>query len=607
MPLSEPGDAPPLACEFVVEQLVRWGVDTFFVLQGGAIAPFVDAVARNPRAHLVCFQHEHAAADAADGYFRACGKPACVAVTSGPGVQNALNGLCGLFYDSVPALLLTGQVNVKESLRAVTARPRQVGFQEMPVVEAFGQFAKHAAHLASPDEVVTQLHKAMVSAMTGRRGPSVLDFPVNVQMTPLDGFPGYLDDLELPPAPENPLPIAEITIHLQRAERPVVILGNGARDAAAAARAFLKRTGCPAVLTWGAFDVLPADDPLNLGAIGVYGDRVANLAVQNADLLLAIGARLDTRQTGGNLSLFSKASRKIAVDIDPEEPARLQERGVALDHAVACDASRFLALAMPAEGDPRFPPGKHAPWLVSVASWRAQLPAEPRAAREGGVSPYAFLSSLPLPNDATVAIDTGATLIWCMQSLLPRAGQRVYSSLANSSMGYALAAALGSAVACPGRHVVAVLGDGGMQQTVGELATLRRLSPDLKVVVVNNAGYGIIAGFQDSYLGGRRAGTGAGDLYGDCGAPDFAAIAAAYGLPSLRVLPTTPPSEVEGFFAQEGPGLLEVVVHPEQAIAPKVEFGNGLDNMSPAVDVGGLGLPVPPAPRLEGKGGWRRV
>lgn len=594
----------PLAAEYVVEQLVRWGIDTFFVLTGGAIAPFIDAISRNPRAKYYCFQHEQAASMAADGYFRASGKVACVAVTSGPGAQNIMNGLCGCWYDSVPALFITGQVNVKESLDSVTCKPRQIGFQETPVVDCFRPFTKHIAKLSTIDDVASNLLASMQAALSGRKGPVLLDFPVSTQMTPLDAEPAYVA-LEAPRLGTEVPPSAKdlVTSLLASAERPVVVLGDGARDAKLAALAFVEGAGVPVALAWGGFDLLPSALPLNLGTIGVYGDRVANFAVQNADLIISIGARLDTRQTGGNLSLFSKASTKLVVDIDENEIQRLQQRGVKVAHKFACDAGAFLSACMPAASV--VSRDKLAPWLAKITEWQTLFGNECRPSVPGFVSPYSFLSSLKLPANAVIAIDTGATLVWAFQSLRPIAGQRIFSNLGNSSMGYALPAAIGAAIGAPDRPTFCVIGDGGMQQNVQELATALRYKLDVRAIVINNAGYGIIQGFQNAYLHRRHVATSTDEIYGSEGV-DFAALASAYRVRALRVTGETAAEEVDNvLLAEPGPVVLDVIVHPEHGIQPKVEFGNSLDSMAPFVDSENHMI-IPPAPRVQA-GGWKRV
>lgn len=601
-----------LVCDFIVEQLVRCGVDAFFVLTGGAIAPLIDAVARNPRASLYCFQHEQSASMAVDAYFRVAGRMACVAVTSGPGAQNVLNGLCGCYFDSVPALFITGQVNMRESLDFIRSKPRQVGFQETAVVASFAPYSKLCVKAVTAEEVPGRLLDALRAALAGRRGPSVIDLPVNVQMSEVVGEVVWGELLataqlssavESAAAPSVVLP-TRASSALAAASRPVIVIGQGARDSIGAVKALVERAGLPFVLTWAALDLFHHDHPLNMGHIGVYGSRVANFAVQNADLLLVLGARLDTRQTGGNLSKFSTQSVKIVCDIDGHEMDRLEERGVPIAQKYAMDVGAFLAEHLPL-ATLLLSSSTIGAWKETLRQWTASFGVEQRADFPGFVSPYALFEALnvSLPDDAIVVIDTGATLCWAYQALKVRGSQRVFSNLGNSSMGYALPAAIGAAIADPSRPVLCVIGDGGMQQNIQELVTARHYDLNIKVVVCNNSGYGIIKQFQNAYLGGRHAATSRADLYGAAGV-DFAAVAAAYGVRGARVSAVADLA-LDFSGARRGLEVIDVIVHESQGIQPKLEFGNALENMSPFVD-SAAAMVVPPAARVE-VSGWVKL
>lgn len=590
--------ASMLASDYIVRQLLDWGVDTYFVLTGGAIAPFIDAIARNSGKYY-CFQHEQAASMAADGYYRACGKIACVAVTSGPGAQNILNGLCGCWFDSVPALFITGQVNVRESLDSIAARPRQVGFQETPVVECFRPFCKFVARVVDELSLPQCLLDAFKAAVSGRCGPAVLDMPVNFQMTKVN-VP--LSSRKIVCNSEND---ATQTLHvntnllttIQTSQRPLLIIGNGARRNAKPLLDFAERAKIPFVLTWAALDLVNTSSSLYLGTLGVYGGRVANFAVQNANLIIALGARLDSRQTGGNPGLFSICSKKIVVDVDVNEITKLTERGIIVEFPVVCDVHTFMRTYLL-----QVKTGDTAEWLSVISSWQSAFGYEPHPGFEGYISPYSFFDRLNtlLPSDAIVAVDTGATLVWTFQTLKPTGTQRVFSNLANSSMGYALPAAIGAALAEPSKPVFCIIGDGGMQQNVQELATARRYLLNVKVIVVNNSGYGIIHQFQDAYLDGRQIATTCSEIYGDVGL-NFVAIAEAYSIQAFRVC-------VEEDVAHEmlnskGLALFDVIINERHELQPKLCFGNSLCNMSPFIDSAHAML-VPPIPRLAQQG-WK--
>jgi len=545
----------PVVVESIVEHLADNGIDHYFVVNGGAIAPFIDAVSRSGRAKYYCFQHEQSAAMAAEGYFRASGKIGVVLVTSGPGVQNIINGVCGCWFDSIPCLFVTGQVNMRESIDSVRSFPRQVGFQEMDVVSMTASCSKFSVKITTDTQIGNVFSDALSSAIRGRPGPVIVDFPVNFQMsqTPLH-FKLKIDQDEKIPTKFGP----SINKLLQNAERPLVILGNGARAARSVLKEWLKM---PFVTSWGGVDLVPHDHPMRVGCIGVYGDRVANYAVQNADLLIILGSRLDTRQTGGNLTLCSRSSKRIMVDIDQEEINKLGERGFTIDEPVIGAVEDFIDA---------FTIGCPSGWIDTINLWKSEFGTE--ITRVGEI--YTILENIELPDDCIIIPETGATLVWTMQSLRLGPGHRMFSNLGNSSMGWALPAAIGAAIATEGRvPVVCIVGDGGVQMNIQELNTLATLGLPVSVIVVNNSGYGIIRQFQDSYFKSNYAATSGKEVFGSEKGLDFVKIAEAYNVKAER---TTRP-----VISVDDPVLFEVPVSHLQKIYPKLEFGNSLENMAP--------------------------
>lgn len=533
----------------IIDELAIHGIDTYFLVTGGAIAPFVDAVGTSSRAKYYCFQHEQAAAMAAEGYYRASGKVGAVLVTSGPGVQNIVNGLCGCWYDSIPCLFITGQVSSKESLDTIYSRPRQVGFQEMPVIKMLKPFTKFASKIQKVEDVPIIFSLALSEMNNGRKGPVLIDFPVNLQME-LKNLPDIHFNITPHVYYEYPIP-KEVPKMISEAKRPLVILGNGARDTD-----FINWINVPFVTTWAAIDMMSHDHPLRVGSLGVYGERVANYAVQNADLILILGSRLDTRQTGGNLKLFSRESKKIMVDIDKDEMVKLDERGLPIDIKIHGSAKYFMNCV---KMEPR------SEWEATISHWKTEFGIE--TTREGNV--YPFLSGLKLPDECIIVPDQGGNMVWTMQSLRLNGNQKLFTNLGNSSMGWALPAAIGAAIGTDGRvPIVCIEGDGGIQMNIQELRTLAHYNLPVIVVVLNNQGYGIIRQFQDSYFGSRYIATNANDVAGI----DFLKIAEAYGLTAERT---------DRITFSPRPMLYDVPIDADQKIFPKLEFGNALENMTP--------------------------
>ena len=547
--------------DHIINELANNHITTYFLVTGGAIAPFVDAVGRSNRAKYYCFQHEQAAAMAAEGYYRASGKIAVVLVTSGPGVQNILNGVCGCWYDSIPCLFISGQVNVKESLDFITAKPRQLGFQETPVADMFSSCTKYSKKIMNISDVSTIFKDALYAITTGRLGPALIDFPVNIQMS------SNFEKFNLTTQPQYTTPPINISINneISNSKRPLIILGNGARLAVNTIKKWIEFINIPFVTSWGGIDLIEHTHPLRIGSIGVYGDRIANYSVQNADLLIILGSRMDTRQTGGNPNLCSIKSVKIMVDIDEEEIQKLNQRGFNIDIPIISSVEEFILHNNPVKSD-------CLTWINTLNMWKTEFGIE--STRKGDI--YKIMKELDLPENCIIIADTGANLVWAMQSIPIKKGHRLFSNLGNSSMGYSLPASIGAAIATNNTiPIICIAGDGGIQMNIQELITVSSLNLPITILIINNSGYGIIRQFQDSYFKSRYTATDSKDLYGtdDLGI-DFVRIGEAYNIKSSR-------NNENIKISTRNPILYDVIIDPEQKIYPKLEFGNSLENMAP--------------------------
>lgn len=562
----------------IVDELATHGLDTYFVVTGGAIVPFVDAVGRSSRTTYYCFQHEQAAAMAAEGYYRSCGKVGVVLVTSGPGVQNILNGVCGCWYDSIPALFISGQVNYSESLDSVRSTPRQVGFQEFPVDGTFQSCTKYSTKIRALDEVGVVFSRALSEMMSGRRGPVIIDFPVNFQMATIDHLTLTCDIQDLPSSPYD------IDHVLSSAVRPLIVIGNGCREDISAVQAWIESLAIPFATSWGACDAIDNAHRLRVGNIGVYGDRAANMALQNADAVLILGSRMDTRQIGGNLSACSKTSVKVMVDIDEQEMLKLDERGFHIDYPIHSSVRNFLSSF-------RAGPKECSDWIRTLDDWKRTLSVEPMRV-PGDV--YDILQSIALPDECIIIPDCGGNLVWAMQSLTLTKKQRLFSNFGNSSMGYALPASIGAAIGTKKQvPIVCICGDGGIQMNIQELHTLRALQLPVTVLIINNSGYGIIRQFQDQYFNSRYTATSCSEVFGADGI-DIVKIATAYGIDSV--------SATSNIQIHSKPFLYDIQIDPAQKIFPKLEFGNSLENMSPINESIRAMMIAPYTPPNVGKG-----
>jgi len=563
--------------EYIAAFLALHGVERVHCLTGGACAVMIDAIGRQDGIDYICHQHEQSAAMAADAVWRVAGRMGVAMATSGPGATNLITGIACAWYDSIPAFYITGQVNMRESAAYREVRVRQRGFQDTRIVEMVAPVTKYAVQIDHADQLPAELAKAWAIALDGRMGPVLIDVPVNVQFQELSGPPS----LALPAAVEVPPPApvdearAAVQAFLDGAERPLVLFGAGVGlgGGALALTQWLGRHHLPFVASWNAMAHFDHDSPDYVGGIGVYGNRGANFVLQNADRVLVLGSRLDNRQRTGNTRNFVPGGKVHVVDVDENELAKYAGDGYGTTHL---DLGHLPALL---EG--LSPPPLSAPWLDYVAEMKGRFFGQDIstfARRNNTLSPYQVVQRLNLSvaEDAVVVADTGATLCWLFQ-MFHRRRHALFTAGGHSPMGYAVPAAIGSALEQPGRKVVAVIGDGGFQLNIQELQTIAHYGLDITIVVFNNNGYGIIRQFQDSYCGSRHEASGRG-----YSSPDFGKVAQAYGLDHVRVeqLEQITPE----LFARPGARVIEVVLAENTLIEPKWEVGRPINDQFPYMD-----------------------
>ena len=515
--------------DYLAQYLVDQGVKKVFLLTGGACAHIVDSLGKNPDISYVCVQHEQSAAMAADAYARVTKNIGVAVATSGPGATNLITGVCCSYFDSIPTLIITGQVNLWETKGDKNVR--QVGFQETDIINIIRPITKFAVLVKEPEKIKYYLDKAIFIAKSGRPGPVWLDIPMNVQHADINPKkllkfnPKELESEKLPTISSSLL--RKVVGQIKKAKRPVIIAGAGIKLSQAQSELLklLSILKVPVVSSWSGIDILPYNHPLYIGQIGVYGNRAANFTVQNSDLLLSLGSRLDTRQTGGQPKTFAREATKIVVDISEAE---LNKNWVEADIPIQADAKDFLKALVDTLRKEKRP--DFSKWLSTCLKWKEEYPATlPKYAdQKGSVNPYIFIEALSkkLSKNSIVTIDNGGISVWAIQGFKVKEGQRLVSAFGHAPMGYALPAAIGSAFADPKSNIICIAGDGGLQLTIQELQTIKTYKLPIKIFILNNNSYGIIKQFQEVYFGGRYEATVAKSGYQ---APNFVKIAKAYG------------------------------------------------------------------------------
>jgi acetolactate synthase I/II/III large subunit len=566
--------------EFVAAALAKQGVEQIFFMIGGMITRLADAMHRSGALRMVPMLHEQAAAFAAEAAARMTDNIGVAMATSGPGATNLLTGIASCWFDSVPAIFITGQVNRNELKgdRGI----RQLGFQETDIVAMARPVTKAAWLLDDPQAVPERLAAAVGLALSERRGPVLLDIPMDVQAASLPQAERALERFPLRPAPLPFHDLAAIDALLDTlvdAKRPLFLAGGGLRSAGATSlfQDFLHLVRVPTVVSLMGQDCLPADQEQRVGFIGSYGNRWANYALARCDVLVVCGSRLDIRQTGKDTETFVCGKRIWQIDCDPGEPGVR----VAPQRIIVADLASFLTTALARIKARHFKYAAPPAWYERIAAWRAAWP-DTDELPTAGVHPNVFLHALSAcsRHAAAVVSDVGNNQMWTAQSFDLAPGQRHLTSGGLGSMGFALPAALGAALAS-GRPTVAVAGDGGFQCNIQELAVIAGQRLPVKMIVLNNQCLGMVRGFQEAYFEGRYVGT----VWG-YDAPNFSDVAAAYGVATATLAdPARIREALERLWRDpEEPFLLQVRLDTSLGVAPKMTFGQPLDRMDPPRD-----------------------
>lgn len=537
-----------------------------FFLPGGGCMHLVDSLRREQRLTPVVCLHEQAVAVAADAYSQYTGRLGVGLVTAGPGSTNAITGVAASWIDSVPVVVVSGQAKSTELI--ADWHVRQMGIQEVDIVSLAGPITKYVATVRDPADIRRHLDEALSRSRSGRPGPVWIDIPLDVQgaMVEVDDLVGR-EPRETVDSGSSVADWARATAALiAQSRRPVVLAGNGIRSASAVDQftSWAQEVGIPILTTWKAADFVPEDHPLYVGRPGSVGQRGANFALQNADLLIAMGARMDLAQVGFDYRGFAPRARKVIVDVDPREIAKLSFQ---IEVAAATDAGWFLSELLKVAR----PWVDEEGWLDRCEAWRRRYPVAPDGLHgpDAPVDTYQLVETLSDrlgPGDVLVPGSSGSCAEITLQAFRVKSGQRVFNSPGLGSMGFGLPASIGAAVAS-GRRVITIIGDGGLQHNIQELETLRRLDLPIKVFILDNGGYASIRASQRNHFDGLLAADPASGLT----LPDIAAVAEAYGLAAVRV---DTGSELEDAvretLAMRGPTVCVLKVDPDLATRPRL-------------------------------------
>lgn len=592
--------------DYIVNALVEMGARHVFMVTGGGSMFLNDALGHESRLHCTFNHHEQACAMAGEGYARVAGIPAIVNVTTGPGGINALNGVFGAWVDSIPMIVVSGQVK-RETLMSTYGVPglRQIGDQEADIVGMVKGITKYAALVTDPSTIRYHVEKAWHLAVTGRPGPCWLDIPIDVSTSTIDPetLVGY-DPASDAPQFDADLPgiCREVLAKLAAAKRPVLLAGKGIRlgDALPEFEALIRQLNIPVVPAWTALDLVASDDPLFCGRAGDVATRPGNFTVQNADVLLVIGSRLSLRQVSYNWSSFARFAYRIQVDIDAPELDKPFPRP---DMAIHCDAKTFLSELSTQLPNSEYRDCEHIDWLRWCKERVARYPTvQPRhrESKNNLINPYHFIERLyaNLPDDAVVVCGDGTANVVTFQAADIKSGQRLIANSGDASMGFDLPASIGAAVARGGKQVICLAGDGSLQMNIQELQTVAHNQLPIKLFVLNNNGYLSIRLSQWNMF--KRL-TGEGPESG-VSFPDIVKVAEAYGIPAIRAEYDGLEAAIRTMLDSDGPMVCDVMLDPTQPFEPRVTakqlpdgkmVSSNLEEMFPFLDDAELAQNMP--------------
>lgn len=568
--------------DYVARFIKEKDIHHVFVLSGGASVHLIQSISDSKGVAFICPQHEQACAMAADGYARATGGFGVAISTSGPGATNLLTGVACSYYDSVPTLFITGQVATFRS-RGNTG-VRQIGFQETDTVEIFKPVTKYSARIDDPRAIRFELEKACFLALEGRPGPVLIDIPDNIQRELIDPdqLEGFTPPLRRSRVEDLEASLAQLLGFIEQSKRPVLILGWGVRLSKCEdiLRSLIEELSFPVVPTWAVADFLPASNLLSVGTFGTHGTRYANFTVQNADLVIALGSRLDTKATGSPASAFARDAKKVVIDIDEKELGKFAIYGVNVDLLIHSDAGEFIRMLRPRLTTVIKPDLGH--WRSKIKEWKDRYPTCARSYfEEEGINPYVFvktLSELSKSGDIFV-VDTGCAIAWMMQAFEFKENQRLLHDWNNTAMGWALPASIGASLAKHDSQVTCVVGDGSILMNIQELATIVRYNLPVKILVLDNNGYSMIRQTQDQWLQSQYL---ASSHEGGLPTVDFVRVAQSFGIDSFEMDKNADLRPgLQRVRDNRGPLLCNVKISEDHRVVPQVKYGRPNEDAEP--------------------------
>lgn len=561
-------------------------ISQVFAVTGGASLHLIHSIKKNKKINIYFPIHEQTCSMAAEAYSRISMKTGVAIATSGPGATNLATGISGAYFDSVPVMYITGQVSTTRNKDGTGVR--QIGFQETDCVSMFKPITKFAYKIKKSDEVPKILHKAFDIANTGRKGPVLIDIPDNIQrenikVTKKDIKKIDLIKKKIKPIKQNDL--KKFFNLLKKSKRPVFIFGWGIHlsDSYKEAIQIIKKTGLPFVTTWALAHLLPQSNKYKIGTWGTHGTRFANFAVQNADLIISIGSRLDTKATGSPVNTFARGAKKIMIDIDKNEINKFQKFDLKIDLKLNTDAKYFLQQIINKKHI-NINKKEIAKWINQIKKWKQAYPIlKPDYLKQQSINPYFFIDTLSKCslNDSIISVDTGCSIAWTMQAFIFKNKQRLFHDFNNTAMGWSIPAAISFALHSK-KQIIVIIGDGSLSFMLNELSFISEYKLPIKIFLLNNKGHSMIKQTQDQWLNSEYFGS---SHKGGLAKINFIKVAQSFGLKTFNIRGSKNLEQnLINVFKDNKPSLCNVVIGENQRVIPQVKFGKPNEDPEPLLD-----------------------
>jgi len=569
--------------DYIIKFLEEKKIRDVFVVSGGAALHLINSAGLSKKVNIIPMVHEQAAAMAADNYSRVTNNIGAAIVTSGPGATNLVTGVCGAYFDSIPTIYITGQVSTFRSKNKTGVR--QIGFQETDCISIFKSITKYAVKIKKADEIVYELHKAYHIATSGRKGPVLIDIPDNLQRQKINikKIKKYkANKLKLYNKNNLNNKIKQMIKMTNIAKRPIIILGWGIHlsNSSKIIKKLCKKIGFPVVTTWAMAHLFEAKDPLSIGTWGTHGTRFSNLAVQNSDLVISIGSRLDTKATGSPVSTFAREAKKIMIDIDETELNKFKNYNLKIDLKINCDANKIIQKLLKKKlSTNKVEVNK---WFIQINKWKEKYPIVlKKYYKEKEINPYIFVKKLSAEckKNELICVDTGCAIAWMMQAFEFKKDQKLFHDFNNTAMGWALPGAIAASIALKRRKIISVIGDGSFQLNIQELGTLVKHNLPIKIFLINNSGQSMIRQTQEQWLNAKYF---ASSFEGGLPKINFLNIATEYGLKTFSCSLNKSLKEIiRKTIQSKGPALCEIKINTSHRVVPQVKFGYPNEDLEP--------------------------